>query len=104
MIYEYACDECKTAFDKICRPEDRHKQRCPQCGALAAKLMANLAVTGTRDNFGIKKEFTDEDGKTIDNWKTWEKAGFRNPLHTHKSHTIKEKIKKKMEKINKGLS
>lgn len=40
-------------------------------------------VTGTRDSFGIGKEFTDvKTGKVIDNYKSWEKAGFSNNIDT----------------------
>lgn len=56
-------------------------------------------ITGTRDNFGIKNAFKDDaSGKTIDNWKSWEKAGYRKPLEVTKNNTIKEKIKEKIKK------
>lgn len=57
-------------------------------------------VSGTRDSFGVKKAFRDEkDGKVIDNWRSWEKAGYRNPLETIKNHNIKEGVKQKIGKI-----
>ena len=99
-IYEYECNECHQTFDFICNIEDRNNQKCPSCGGKATKLMANLMVTGTRDNFGIKKEFIDDqNGETIDNWKSWEKAGFRNPVEMHKGAKMKEKIQEKIKKV-----
>lgn len=59
-------------------------------------------ITGTRDNFGIGKAFIDDStNKTIDNWRSWEKAGYRNPLDVTKNHTVREKIKRKIDKIRK---
>ncbi|HCJ66662.1 MAG TPA: hypothetical protein DHV62_04870 [Elusimicrobia bacterium] len=57
-------------------------------------------INGSRDNFGIGKAFTDDEtGKTIDNWRTWEKEGYKNPLEVTKNHTVREKIKRKIDKI-----
>ena len=51
-------------------------------------------ILGSRDSFGIGNEFTDEKtGKVIDNWRTWEKEGFRQP--NPKSEKVKEGIEKK---------
>ena len=46
----------------------------------------------------------DEKHKTIDNWKSWEKEGFRNPVEVTRNHEVREKIKGKIERIKKGLS
>ncbi len=100
MIYEYECIDCKWVFDTFCAVEERNKQKCPKCGGSVSKLMANLSVVGTRDNFGIKNEFRDDkNGQTIDNWKSWEERGFRDPLEMHKGAKMKEKIKEKIKKV-----
>ena len=57
-------------------------------------------ILGTRDSFGIGKEFRDErTNKTIDNWNSWERAGFKNPLEVVKNNNVKERMKEKIEKI-----
>ena len=67
---------------------------------IASKQMPG--ITGTRDSFGIKNAFQDsETGLTIDNWKTWERAGFRKPLEVHKDSNVRAGIKRKIEKIKK---
>jgi len=50
---------------------------CIRCGShLRGK---GPYVVGTRDSFGVLKSFYDpQTNQTIDNWKKWEKAGFRN--------------------------
>ena len=90
---------------KDCGEEPSEEHRGMICEYCKGHIRGNSAgITGTRDNFGIKNAFTDEDGSTVDNWKDWEKKGFRQPKDVHKEHHVKEKIKMKMEKINKGLS
>lgn len=38
------------------------------------------SITGTRDGFGIGKNFIDErTNKEITTWREWEKAGYREP-------------------------
>jgi len=60
------------------------------------------ALHNTRDSFGIKNEFYDQTTKKwITNRSQWEKAGFRNPLETHKDSNVKAGIKRKIEKIKK---
>ena len=42
------------------------------------RIIYPVSISGTRDSFGIGKEFIDpESGKTIDNWSAWEKAGYK---------------------------
>jgi hypothetical protein len=36
-------------------------------------------ITGTRDNFGIGKEFYDKKHGWIDNYKKWERSGYSEP-------------------------
>ena len=60
-----------------------------------------MRISGTRDSFGIKNAFRDDQtGKTIDTWKGWEKAGFRNPLEVTKDNGVKARAKQKIDKIN----
>ena len=61
-------------------------------------LGTGIRITGTRDGFGIGNEFVDEKThKTIDNWKSWERAGYRKPLEAVKNHTIRERVKEKIQ-------
>ena len=96
VLIAYICIDCgKTP------PEDYMSMICPHCrGRIRG---SGPGVTGTRDNFGVGMAFTDdESGKTIDNWKSWEKAGFRKPLEVTNDHVVKEKVKEKISKINKN--
>lgn len=90
---DYYCQSCGKKS-----PESYQKMVCQCGGSLRPESMPG--ITGTRDNFGIKKEFKDETtGKTIDNWKSWERAGFRNPLEVVGDGQVKEGIKRKINKI-----
>ena len=104
MLYEYECNECKWNFELICTFAERGNQRCPKCkGIKLTKFIGTPAIVGTMDNFGFNNQFEDDvTGKTIDNWKTWEKAGYRQPKDVTRNHDVKEKIKVKMDKIKKG--
>ena len=60
-------------------------------------------ILGTRDSFGIGKEFRDEStGKTVDNWKTWERLGYKQFKDTasfkDKRGDIKSKVAEKLDK------
>lgn len=94
---DYICQSCGKKSD-----EENKGMVCERCGG---KLIGvgGPGITGTRDNFGIKKSFRDVDGNNVDNWRAWEKAGYRKPLEVHRNHDVKEKIKMKVEKIKKGL-
>ncbi len=62
------------------------------------------AISGTRDGFGIRNEFKDDQtGESIDTWKKWEKRGYRNPVEVTKDHQVKEKIKDKIHRVKTGL-
>ncbi len=103
MIYRYNCLRCGT--QDISKPisECSKTEHCPFCDEVMRKDYSGIAVQGTRDNFGVGMAFTDdESGKTIDNWKSWEKAGFRKPLEVTNDHVVKEKVKEKISKINKN--
>ena len=67
-IIEYICVDCGVK-----PPESSDSMVCTCGGSIRGN---GPGVTGTRDSFGIGKEFRDDEtGKTIDNWKTWEKNG-----------------------------
>ena len=91
---KYICRSCNEEAS-----EDYKFMICEFCGG---DLRPNgvPGVTGTRDGFGINNSFQDdENGQTIDNWKSWEKRGYRNPLEITRNNTVKEKIKAKIDKI-----
>ena len=76
---------------------------CPCGGHL--KGIGAPGISGSRDTFGISKSFKDDNsGKTIDNWKDWEKARYRDPLDVTKDHTVREQIKEKIQRVKKGVS
>jgi hypothetical protein len=58
------------------------------------------SISGTRDQFGIGNEFIDErTNRTIDNWKDWERAGYKDPLEVTKNHRVREMIKDKKKEL-----
>lgn len=71
-------------------------EQCPCCHKIAQKIISVPAITGTRDGFGIRNEFRNEEGKTIDNWKSWEKAGYRKASEAIKNPEMKNKVKEKV--------
>lgn len=99
LIYEYECKDCHHSFTVSCKYADRNNQLCPKCNGKSERFIGCPAIIGTRDSFGIKNAFRDEEsGKEIDNWKSWEKAGYRDPLETTNNHAMKEKIKDNIKK------
>ena len=86
---------------------------CKQCGRPGVDSMVcecggtivpdcNINITGTRDGFGIGKAFTDErTGKVIDNWRSHEKAGFRD-YRDHMKGDMKEAVKDKIKRVKRG--
>ena len=97
LAVDYICQECgKKSSD------DNPKMTCEHCGGVLRGESTSIA--GTRDSFGIKNAFVTPEGKKVDNWKSWEKEGYRNPLQTIKNHEVKERVKMKMTKIKKGLT
>ena len=70
---EYICSRCGK------KPSDNHSSMLCKCGGDIRGQ--SCGINGTRDSFGIGKNFRDErTGKEIDNWRSWERAGFRDPL------------------------
>ena len=96
VLVVYSCLDCGEESS-----ENNRGMICEFCGG---RLRGEgPSISGTKDGFGISKSFKDnESGKTIDTWKKWEKAGYRNPLETTKNHFVREKTKEKIEKIKKG--
>ena len=79
--YDYLCAECGSV-EEVVKPMSRcgEEEYCDYCGSLMHKEISIPAVHGTRDSFGIGKEFVDDKtGQVIDTWKKWEKAGFSDP-------------------------
>ena len=91
---DYICLDCGEKAS-----DDYPFMICQFCGG-HLKGHGGPSVTGTRDNFGIKKSFIDDEtGEDIDNWKSWERHGYRNPVEVTRNNTVKEKIKRKIDKI-----
>lgn len=65
-------------------------EQCSSCGDKLVKVFSVPHLTGTRDSFGIGRNFYHQ-GREITNWKEWEKEGYRNPLE---SSSIKPEHKK----------
>lgn len=99
-LYEYCCDfhgvfETYNPMSKSDKPA-----KCPICKKLSGRILSFSNISGTRDSFGIGNQFVDErTGKTIDNWKSWERAGYRPALDGIKNHRVKESVKEKMKSL-----
>lgn len=109
-VYPYEC-ECGKEYD-ILKTADKSSQaeHC-NCGKLLRRLYTPPGITGTRDSFGIGRNFIHkgEDGKfrEITNWKQWHKDGYRDPMDSpsiSKTHKDMIKIKKKVIKDGKNRS
>lgn len=60
-------------------------------------------LNNTRDSFGVGREFYDvKTGKYIDNFKSWEKAGFKQPGDSgaKNSDQIKRQVKEMKKRKN----
>ena len=101
-LYPYECLNCGIMYeiDKSIGLCSRI-EHCCHCKAELKRVYTVPNVTGTRDNFGVNKEFYSPHAKKyINNWKAWGKAGYRDPKHDNTmTHTLKEKVKEKMDKI-----
>lgn len=94
MQVTYKCQLCVEVA-----PKGHQTMICPYCGG-DLRGEGCPTISGTRDQFGIGREFVDErTGRTIDNWKSWERAGYQNPLETTKNHKVKEMIKEKQKEL-----
>ena len=98
--YGYNCTHCGCYKDVVkSMNESGLLEVCDNCGEVMERTYVNQcpAIVGTRDSFGIGKEF-EHNGQVIDNWKDWEKAGFRDAMDDTKGDE-REKIKEKTKKI-----
>lgn len=100
-VYAYLCTKCN--FQRYVYKEIKDsdtKEKC-KCGNEMYKDFSGIGITGTRDNFGVGKAFVNEQtGQTIDNWKSWERAGYKSALE-HSDPNIRDQVKRKVEKITK---
>ena len=67
---------------------------CNRCGSSLRGSVPH--VLGTRDGFGIRKSFYDpQTNQTIDTWKKWAKAGFKNigDVKDHRNPEVHDKAK-----------
>lgn len=97
-LYNYYCKD-HGEFDVAKSMNDcKREECCPECGRVATKLF-NFAISGTRDNFGIKNAFVSDKGEVIDNWKSWEKAGYRQAKDCNLKRNLKEQIGEKKDKL-----
>ncbi len=49
-IFEYACQDCGTSFEKLVRNSDTNGVECPSCGkAKVEKLLSTFAAHGGRE-------------------------------------------------------
>lgn len=97
-LYEYEC--CERFFVTKGMDKSSELEICPKCGQLAQRIYTPPRVTGTRDSFGIGKEFKDKDGRVIDNWKSWERAGYKDARDVTTGEA-KRQVERKIEKIEK---
>jgi hypothetical protein len=84
----YTCMKCG-------REEEEIKSFICKCGG-EFRGTGMPALNNTRDSFGIGKDFYDvKTGKYIDNFKSWEKAGFKEPgaVEGKNSRQIKDQVK-----------
>ena len=82
------CRKCHYVYP------DTNRQSFCSCGGIINGLRVNL--TGTRDSFGIGKDFQDKHFGTIDNFKSWERAGYGEPDFTgmgDDAHEMTERVK-----------
>jgi hypothetical protein len=69
-------------------------ETCDNCGEEMEKEPSPVNIIGTRDGFGIGMEFYDtKAGKVIDNYKDWEKAGYRQAKDYTSDNEGKEKLR-----------
>lgn len=83
------CLKCHLKF-----PSQDKRTFC-KCGGLFDDV--TISISGTRDSFGIGKSFYDpKTSQYIDNYKSWEKAGFMQPKDTNAPDHIHKITKEKM--------
>ncbi len=101
-LYPHRCERCGKEED-VLKPMSKasEEHKCSECETPMRKIIIVPAITGTADSFGIGNAFVDDKtGKTIDNWKSWEKAGYKSALNCVSSD-IKNEVKRKVDKCTK---
>jgi len=99
---KYRCTTCGNYQSDLKKEQFFICNHCPPGkGHISAENVS--AVIGTRDGFGIGKEFVDpESNKMIDTWPKWEKAGYKplkDAVPTQRRRRCNEKIKEKQDKL-----
>lgn len=91
----YVCQSCGFS------PDEPKSMACPKCGG-DLKGEGMPGVTGTRDGFGIGRNFihSDEKGtREITTWREWEKAGYKDAISATRNKDIAKRAKDKMKRI-----
>jgi hypothetical protein len=85
------CKQCLKTY------KDTTRNTFCKCGGVMNDL--KISIGNTRDSFGVGKEFYDsKTGKYINNWKSWEKAGFKDfkDVKDHRNDNLTKLTKEKM--------
>lgn len=94
---KYICQDCGKESSK-----ENRRMICEFCGGRKQGI-GGFSIIGSRDNFGIKNAFVDDStGKTIDNYSSWEKAGYRQSRDVIQDKNMKSKVKQKIDKKIRG--
>lgn len=100
-LYEYLCEKCNQSYN-VDKPvaQVSNEEHC-ECGETLRRVYTAPRITGTRDSFGVGKGFYCQyTKKYITDFKTWERAGYKEPTDDpNLPHHMKEKIKEKVKKI-----
>lgn len=98
MRFSYYCVKCGWKAD-----ETHRSMLCARCKG-DMKTDDIPSVIGTETSFGIRKAFKDWDtGKTIDTWKKWEQAGYRDATKSpNMSPEVQARVKEKIDKVNRS--
>lgn len=100
-LYTYVCEPCEREITVRKALKDYRSPEYCSCGRKMEKVIKVPAIIGTADSFGIGKAFYDDkSGKYIDNWTSWEKAGYRDARDSSNSN-VADGAKRKAEKIEK---
>ena len=99
--YPYLCKKCGEQSVLKSMKRSSNIEYCQFCNDPMERIFTVPLITGTRDSFGIGKEWV-KDGQVIDNWKSWERAGYIDPKDSpNLTADQKAQIKRKVEKIRK---
>jgi len=107
-LYEFKCTVCGIHEDEYRAFKQSDTIKVCVCGAVMDRVIGTPMILGTRDSFGVKKSFIDDQtGKEITTWKEWERAGYKpageaikDTNRSSKAKTLfKEKLAKKQNTI-----